>query len=385
MGRRGRRPHPDILTLREWEVLGLLRERLTNEQIAERLGISLDGAKYHVSEILSKLGVETREEAAVWEPTERRRWWQRLIALPAAAKIVGVAAVIAAAAGVGLLSWNGASEEIETEAGQSVAVAWQPPILPEPLTEPKLTGDQVLIRGGLVGKGEITTVDAQPSTLGAITRYQLGEERPPDLEFAGERRVETAWLVTMIGWFDDFAGALHSVPPPIPPGPTPVPHIACREVQVVLIDDKTRVNSQQLGGGFSVSQALPDGLCQRPDQLPRELALVLGARALADRFAPFLASPAPISAFLPREVRSERTTLAEATEILGPQDSPVAPRMSANDDEPVWLLRFRGPFSYSPQASRGGAASAVCTEIAVVVHAESGEPLLTSEKQWHDC
>ena len=37
MGKRGRRPHPDILTPREWEVLDLLRERLTNEQIAERL------------------------------------------------------------------------------------------------------------------------------------------------------------------------------------------------------------------------------------------------------------------------------------------------------------------------------------------------------------
>jgi DNA-binding NarL/FixJ family response regulator len=49
MGTRGRRPHPDILTPREWEVLGLLRERLTNEQIAERLGTTLDGAKYHVS------------------------------------------------------------------------------------------------------------------------------------------------------------------------------------------------------------------------------------------------------------------------------------------------------------------------------------------------
>src|SRR5437870_6830580 len=66
MGKRGRRPHPDILTPREWEVLDLLRERLTNEQIAERLGITLDGAKYHVSEILSKLGVATREEAAAW-------------------------------------------------------------------------------------------------------------------------------------------------------------------------------------------------------------------------------------------------------------------------------------------------------------------------------
>lgn len=45
---RGRPPHPDILTPREWQVLGLLRLRLTNEEIGERLGISADGAKYHV-------------------------------------------------------------------------------------------------------------------------------------------------------------------------------------------------------------------------------------------------------------------------------------------------------------------------------------------------
>ncbi|MCH7580200.1 MAG: helix-turn-helix transcriptional regulator, partial [Chloroflexi bacterium] len=37
--------HPDMLTPREQEVLALLREGLTNPQIAERLSITLDGAK----------------------------------------------------------------------------------------------------------------------------------------------------------------------------------------------------------------------------------------------------------------------------------------------------------------------------------------------------
>jgi DNA-binding CsgD family transcriptional regulator len=64
--RRGRRPHADILTPREWEVLKLIKDGLTNEQIGERLGISLAGARYHVSEILSKLGVASRREAADW-------------------------------------------------------------------------------------------------------------------------------------------------------------------------------------------------------------------------------------------------------------------------------------------------------------------------------
>jgi DNA-binding CsgD family transcriptional regulator/photosystem II stability/assembly factor-like uncharacterized protein len=74
MGRRGRPPHPDVLTPREWEVLALLRDELTNEEIAGRLGISIDGVKFHVSEILSKLGVSTRQEAAAWSE-ERRPWW----------------------------------------------------------------------------------------------------------------------------------------------------------------------------------------------------------------------------------------------------------------------------------------------------------------------
>lgn len=64
MNKRGRPPHPDILTPREWEVLGLIREELSNEEIAGRLGISIDGVKYHVSEILSKLGVGSREDLA---------------------------------------------------------------------------------------------------------------------------------------------------------------------------------------------------------------------------------------------------------------------------------------------------------------------------------
>ena len=41
MGRRGRPPHPDILTPREWEVLALLRSGASNEEIAEQLGVTL--------------------------------------------------------------------------------------------------------------------------------------------------------------------------------------------------------------------------------------------------------------------------------------------------------------------------------------------------------
>jgi DNA-binding CsgD family transcriptional regulator len=67
-----RRRDPDALTPREQQVFALLKRGYSNRDIAEELGISLAGAKYHVSEIISKLGVSSREEAAAWRP--RRRW-----------------------------------------------------------------------------------------------------------------------------------------------------------------------------------------------------------------------------------------------------------------------------------------------------------------------
>jgi Tol biopolymer transport system component/DNA-binding CsgD family transcriptional regulator len=77
--RRGRPPHPDILTPREWEVLELIEQGLTNEQIGEELSISSDGAKFHVAQILGKLGVSSRHEAPSVAYTHRgqqlvRRW-----------------------------------------------------------------------------------------------------------------------------------------------------------------------------------------------------------------------------------------------------------------------------------------------------------------------
>jgi DNA-binding NarL/FixJ family response regulator len=52
------------LTAREAQVLRLVADGLSNSQIAERLFISRKTASVHVSNILSKLGVSTRVEAA---------------------------------------------------------------------------------------------------------------------------------------------------------------------------------------------------------------------------------------------------------------------------------------------------------------------------------
>jgi DNA-binding CsgD family transcriptional regulator len=62
--RRATRAHPLGLTPRECQVLELICDRQTNTQIARALFISTKTVDHHVSSVLAKLGVETREAAA---------------------------------------------------------------------------------------------------------------------------------------------------------------------------------------------------------------------------------------------------------------------------------------------------------------------------------
>jgi DNA-binding NarL/FixJ family response regulator len=57
-------PGLDLLTAREREVLVLLGEGRSNQQVAEALTVSETTAKTHVSRVLAKLGCRTRLEAA---------------------------------------------------------------------------------------------------------------------------------------------------------------------------------------------------------------------------------------------------------------------------------------------------------------------------------
>jgi two-component system, NarL family, response regulator YdfI len=56
-------PYLEPLTPREFEVLRLLSDGLSNKEIASRLAISEHTAKFHISSILGKLSVTSRTEA----------------------------------------------------------------------------------------------------------------------------------------------------------------------------------------------------------------------------------------------------------------------------------------------------------------------------------
>lgn len=94
------------LTPRQREVLDLIVRGRTNGEIAEHLGITLDGAKWHVSEILARLGVTSREEAAEWYRAQGRRFPRPVLRglLPGWLVKAGAGAGVAAVAGIASLA-----------------------------------------------------------------------------------------------------------------------------------------------------------------------------------------------------------------------------------------------------------------------------------------
>jgi DNA-binding NarL/FixJ family response regulator len=72
-------PDLDLLTEREREVVGLVAEGLTNDEIAQRLIMSAATAKTHVSRAMIKLGARDRAQLVVfaYESGLVRPGWQR--------------------------------------------------------------------------------------------------------------------------------------------------------------------------------------------------------------------------------------------------------------------------------------------------------------------
>ena len=127
MRKRGRPASQSLLTPREQEVLEFLRASLTNPEIGDRLGISVETVKQHVSEILSKLGVASREEAAALPDQTPLPWWARALGWGAAAKAAVVATMLAIVIGLGVMAWAVAS----TGSGDTGPVRAIGPMIPE--------------------------------------------------------------------------------------------------------------------------------------------------------------------------------------------------------------------------------------------------------------
>lgn len=71
MKARGRPPCDDILTPAEWRVVEAVRHGLSNPDIARRQGVSPDAVKFHVANVLQKLGLTSRAELRVWNGVRR--------------------------------------------------------------------------------------------------------------------------------------------------------------------------------------------------------------------------------------------------------------------------------------------------------------------------
>jgi catechol 2,3-dioxygenase-like lactoylglutathione lyase family enzyme len=60
-----------VLTPAEWKVAEWVRHGLTNRRIAERLAVSPDAVKFHVGNVLGKLGLSSRAELRLWNGVAR--------------------------------------------------------------------------------------------------------------------------------------------------------------------------------------------------------------------------------------------------------------------------------------------------------------------------
>ncbi|MBA4180890.1 MAG: hypothetical protein C0506_09910 [Anaerolinea sp.] len=113
--------HESELNARQRDVLKLIAAGKTNAEIGESLGMTLDGAKWNVSEVLTKLGLASREEAAGywhWRRSPSRRLQRSMRALFAAtigrAALGGAALAAGGVVAAGLLLQGGdAPDKVE--------------------------------------------------------------------------------------------------------------------------------------------------------------------------------------------------------------------------------------------------------------------------------
>jgi DNA-binding CsgD family transcriptional regulator len=140
------------LTPRQREVIELLAKGHTNGEIAERLGITLPGAKWHVRELMDRVGVESRDELAEWWERERSvgvrasRALRSLWAGLGLARIAAGAAVVAVGlVGTGVLIDFGGRGSPTPAAIQATATPSATPTR-TPVPRPAMSRDEAVAR-----------------------------------------------------------------------------------------------------------------------------------------------------------------------------------------------------------------------------------------------
>lgn len=64
--KRGRPPQDDLLTRTEWAIVHAVQHGMTTKEIARRRGVSFDAVKFHVDNIMAKVGVSNRKALRRW-------------------------------------------------------------------------------------------------------------------------------------------------------------------------------------------------------------------------------------------------------------------------------------------------------------------------------
>jgi DNA-binding CsgD family transcriptional regulator len=170
-------------TPRQRQVLDLLTRGRTNGEIGQALGITLDGAKWHVAEVMSKLGATTREEAAeYWRAynglgRKFERVFRGVVAAHAVRWIVagaGMAGLGAAAAIVVLIVARGGDTRVPADATApataTVETATPGGATPTPTTTPDASLDALMPPNAI----ELQWTDPVPLPAGVVVYFYGG-------------------------------------------------------------------------------------------------------------------------------------------------------------------------------------------------------------------
>jgi len=168
----------DLLTARQREVLARVAAGKTNAEIGEALGVSFETAKMHVADILTRLGVDSREEAArLWR--DERHFGHRLrrmlaVGLLSPLRIVLVAGAVVVAGGA-LLAAVALTRPAERGASDAEipGSTTEPPLTAAPAQPTETEGATEPASNAIGVRWDLVTIDGEPIPRAERAPYLL--------------------------------------------------------------------------------------------------------------------------------------------------------------------------------------------------------------------